>query len=584
MPAVKQRKRPAQSIGADITRLDQLKTSFDRAAARTKATLLKRLATADISRAADLEKYHDLLCFLRTYPDSPAQLSRVEKELFQFASRIEKYKKQSRDYETAELADSGIVNTSVSHTFSYDLTRALAVWYPDLFDISWDEYNESESANIISFLPLLVGWQENDSIDNDPDFDIQSWLTKTAAGRRTSLGMLLHLLASSRLDHPTARALFENAEIPLCWKLINCSGSRTFKRLPARTIFYQTSPLVGRTSDLRRDLARPARPLVHLQRSEGEVYVRAIKEVLGVRCRELFPLIGSNPAEVYRYRPGRGVEIIIFGNNPDIRLPLESNFGAMLLRNGMPVGYGISAMLFDRAEIAINIFPAYRTGESSFIIEHFFHLFVRHFGARVLLVRSYQVGDDNEEAIESGSFWFYYKLGFRPVKKRVRDLAAVEARRVFSKKGYRTPESMLKRLSRSDVYLHLNPSQTEGYDELSLPNLGYAVSYYIRDRFDGNRQLAEDGSVKRLVKLLPIRDFNRWSANEQTGLRRLAPLVCCIRDLARWSAADRRLLAQLIRAKGSTRERDFAALMLQHDRFQRAVWNLANTTTPPATS
>lgn len=584
MAAVRQRKPLAQSTAADIARLDQLKTSFDRATARTKATLLRRLAAADISRAADLEKYHDLLCFLRAYPDSSAQLNRVEKDLFQFALRVEKYKKQAGDHEAAELADSGIVNTSVSHTFSYDLTRALALWYPNRFDISWDEYNESASANIISFLPLLVGWQENDSIDNDPDFDIQAWLTKMAAGRRTSLGMLLHLLASSRLDHPAARALFENAEIPLCWKLTRCAGSRTFKRLPARNISFQTSPLVGRTSNLRRDLARPARPMVHLKRSEGEVYVRAIKEVLGVRCRELFPLIGSNPVEVYRYRPGRGVEIIIFGNNPDIRLPLESNFGAMLLRNGMPVGYGISAMLFDRAEIAINIFPAYRTGESSFIIENFFHLFVRHFGARVLLVRSYQVGDDNEEAIESGSFWFYYKLGFRPVKKRVRDLAAIEARRVFGKKGYRTPESMLKRLSRSDVYLHLDPSKTEGYDELSLPNLGYAVSYYIRDRFDGNRRSAEDGSMKRLINLLPILDFNRWTANEQTGFRRLAPLVCCIHDIARWPAVDRRSLAQLTRAKGSTRERDFAALMLKHERFQRAVWYLANTTTPPATS
>jgi hypothetical protein len=131
------------------------------------------------------------------------------------------------------------------------------------------------------------------------------------------------------------------------------------------------------------------------------------------------------------------------------------------------------------------------------------------------------------------------------------------------------------------VYFHLDPAQSEGYSELSLPNLGYAVSYYIRDRFNGNRRAAEDGSVKKLVKILSIRSLSQWTANEQTALRRLAPLVCCIPDLARWSPADRRLLAQVIRAKGSIRERDYAALTLEHHRFQRAVWKLANSTLPP---
>jgi hypothetical protein len=571
-----------QSVSETIAALDQMKTIFQGREVRRKAALLKRLAAADMIRAADLETYHDLLCFFRAYPDSPDQLSRVERELFQFATRVERYKQRSRDASAGKLADSGIVNTSVSNTFSYDLTRAIARWYPRLVDIGWDEYNESDSANALAFLPLFVSWQENDSIDNDPNFDVESWL-RAGLNDRTgnTLTTLLRLLTTSGVENPIARTLFEIAEIPIQWTLTNCPASRTLRRLPAKKLFFQKEPPAGRTSDLRRDLGRKARPLTHLPRTEGETYVRAIKEVLGVRCRELFPLIGSNPAEVYRYLPGRGVEIIIFGANPNIRLPLEANCGAMLLRNGMPIGYGVSALLFDRAEIAINVFPSFRSGESSFMIENYFHLFVKHFGSRVLLVRSYQVGDDNEEAIDSGAFWFYYKLGFRPVKKRVRDLAAGEARKVVAQPGYRTPKPMLRRLAKSDIYFHLEADQMDGYAELSLPNLGYAVGYFIRDHFGGDRRAAETGCVKRLVRLLDIGDLRRWSADERTALERMAPLVCCIPDLAKWSKGERRLLARLIRAKGSTLERQYVRLTLEHPRFYHEMQKLAKITRPP---
>lgn len=565
-----------------LDELSTAKTSFDSVTRRRKDRLLRRLNSSAIITAAELEKFHDLLCFLRAYPDSTGQLNRVERALLEFGGRIARFKRVSGDDEASELADSGIVGTGVSHTFSYDLTCAIARWYPSAVDIDWPAYNQSKEANLLQFLPLLVSWQENDSIDNDPDYDAEKWLQSAIGPKRPStLLVLLHLLATSNYDHATARSLFENAQIPIKWTLNNSPASRTLRRLPTRQLFFQREPIKGRTRDLRADLRRPGRALQKVSRPDGEQYVRAIKEVLGVRCRELFPLIGSNPAEVYRYSPGRGVEIIIFGNNPDIRLPLESNFGAMLVRNGLPVGYGISAMLFDRAEIAINIFPAFRSGESSFIIESFFHLFVRHFGAQVLLVRSYQVGDDNEEAIESGSFWFYHKLGFRPVKSKIRKLADIEARKVAARKGYRTPVPMLKRLAKSDIFFHLDPAKCGGYTELSLPNLGYSVGNYIRDRYDSNRTAAVAQSVKRLVSVLKVTDLKHWSTSERIALERLAPLICCIPDLNKWPLGDRKLLAKIIRGKGSSREREYVKLTLTHQRFQQAMQYLAEIARPP---
>ena len=570
------------SLAKLLDQLDRLKTTFDSSSAKSKIRLVTRLRGIPIVKADQLERFHELLCFLRAYPDSLALLEQVERQLIEFAGRIEKFKRHTGDDSASELADSGIVGTSSSNTFSYDLTRTISNWYPGSVDIDWEEYNQSDSANVLSFLPLLVAWQENDAFDNDPDFDPQSWLASAISqARPTTLAVLLHLLARSQYDHATARALFENAQIPIKWTLTNSPASRTLRRVPAQKLFFQSEPIKGRTRDLRTDLKRPARKLQKLSRQEGERLVRAIKEVLGVRVRELFPLIGSNPAEVYRYSPGRGIEIIVYGNNPEIRLPLESNFGAMLIRNGIPVGYGVSAMLFDRAEIAINIFPAFRSGESSFIIESFFHLFVAHFGARVLLVRSYQVGDDNPEAIESGSFWFYYKLGFRPVKPRVRKLADLEAAKLARKKGYRTPEPMLKRLAKSDIFFTLDPAKSGEYTELSLANLGYAVGNYIRDRFHGDRTAAIEQSVRGVAKTLKLTGISNWTESEKAALVRLAPLVCCIPDLSKWSPADRKLLGQIVRAKGATGERGYLLQALRHLRFERAMRSLAEVTQPP---
>ena len=168
--------------------------------------------------------------------------------------------------------------------------------------------------------------------------------------------------------------------------------------------------------------------------SQGKQLVRKVSEVLSVRFRELFPLTNANPAEVYLCEPGRGLQMYIYGSLPEARLPLEANFGAMFTRNGLPVGYGVGVVLFDRVEIAVNVFPAFRSGESAFLIEQFFRVFYHHFGSRLFLVQRGQMGYGDDEPLKSGAFWFYYKLGFRALDAGVRDLAEQEHQKILRQK------------------------------------------------------------------------------------------------------------------------------------------------------
>jgi hypothetical protein len=136
----------------------------------------------------------------------------------------------------------------------------------------------------------------------------------------------------------------------------------------------------------------------------------------------------------------------------------------------------------------------------------------------------------------------------------------------------------LKRLARSDIFFHLDADKMDGYRELSVARVGDAVTAFIAREFAGDRRKAERESVRRVARALGISDWRRWSADEITGFHRMAPMLACIPDLEQWSAREKHLLARIVRAKGSRRERDYALLASRHHRFCEAVGQLANQT------
>jgi hypothetical protein len=140
----------------------------------------------------------------------------------------------------------------------------------------------------------------------------------------------------------------------------------------------------------------------------------------------------------------------------------------------------------------------------------------------------------------------------------------------------------LKRLAKSDIFFHLDADKMDGYREPSVARVGYAVTAFIAREFGGDRRMAERASARRVARLLGISEWKHWSADEITGFLRMAPLLACLPGIERWGARDRRLLARIVRAKGSRHERDYALLASRHQRFRAAVERLANQTAPPA--
>ncbi len=376
-------------------------------------------------------------------------------------------------------------------------------------------------------------------------------------------------------------SLYNGLNLPIRWDLGGggglgkaasaASASRTLLRMPGERPYFQRGPLRGRTRHLAAEIARPLKRVRPAGRSRARAWIDCVRCALSVRERELYPIALASEGEVYEVPVGRGVRIVLFGMLAERRLPIETDYGAFVVRNGMPIGYGVAALLFDRVEIAVNIFPTFRQGESSFVFEQFARLFRHQFGSRVFLVERYQLGHENDEGLDAGSFWFYYKLGFRPVDPKVRALADAEASRLARERGARTGRRMLKRLARSNVAFAPDGALPSAEREISLTRIGLAVSRSIEERFAGDKRQAERVCAGEAAKILGASGRGEWSADERAAFARLSPLVVILPGIEGWPARDRRALIRLLRAKGSRLEGTYAILACGNARFQGAL-------------
>jgi len=564
-------------VTSQLRKLAKLRLQFHTTANDEKVEAIKKLSSADIDQLSHLINYHDTLCFMRAYPDGPQLARLVESELRAFGQRVLRFTQRKDDAGAAQLMNSGLVNSTTVHPFGYDLTCLLLKRYPQSMELDWSANNETLNDRLLDTLPLLVAWQENDALGLDCDVQAADWLKRADGNREGPLLTFVRLLESSGLPHPVQEHLFENLQMEITWRLGRSQASRTLARWPAGRKFYQRTVLRVRTNDLRAELVDTAAPLKLAGRPEGTKLVQVINEAMAVRNRELLPITSANPDEVYLYRPGRGLMIALFGMHPDSRLPLESNFGALLVRNGMPIGYGVAATLFDRVEIAINVFPEQRSGESSYIFEQFFRLFYHHFGSRAFVVRKRQMGYGEDEALHSGAFWFYYKLGFRALDHTVRSLAEKEHDKQRRRHGYRTPLSIMHKLSVSDVLFHADPAQMDNWRDMSTENLAYVVTDYFARKHRGDRQRGAGRAKDTVSKALDLTGLSEWSLRELDGFKRLAPLLASIPKLESWNAQDKADLVRIIRAKPGPHERSFVLLCATHARLKLAIEKLAAT-------
>ncbi len=167
-------------------------------------------------------------------------------------------------------------------------------------------------------------------------------------------------------------------------------------------------------------MSRPLAPPRALTRAQRRQVLDAGRAMLASLGRETDALAAAEPDGVEYHVLGRGVAIALYTMAPGRRLPLDSHVGFMLFKNSLPVGYGGAWPFLGTAKIGVNIFAPYRGGESAHLFCQVLRVYRQRFGIDHFIAEPSQFGGGNREGLESGAFWFYYRLAIPARRRRTR--------------------------------------------------------------------------------------------------------------------------------------------------------------------
>jgi hypothetical protein len=552
-----------------LVQLDDLKRRFDPHSPAQVLNVLAQLDALRFTDAASLIHFHEQLLFIRAYPQSGQVLRRVEKILSFFARRIEVLREAGADLSPLEEGEvSGISGTWVQDTFSYSITRWLVENYPSKVSIDWESHEDEYrlAATWPRFLPLL----EEDALV-EANVPYLTWLSTASDHDERGLSWLIERFRRLPLSEKEKAELYESLKLPIYWELGSSRATRTMMKRPVRNIFYHTEPLLRRSDiSLAHEFAKPSIPLKRISRAQGEAILDLARETSTVRYRELYGFTHGDPSRILRADIGRGVEVFLVGVPPSRRLPLRAYHAGLIFKNGVPVCYVEVLTLFERMEVGFNLYYTFREGESAWIYARVLKIFRQMFGVTVFSIDPYQLGYHNEEGIESGAFWFYRKLGFRPTQERLTKITEAEERKLTARPSYRTPARVLRQLSEGHMLLELQPLISGRWDKFQIRKVGLAVQRRMASRFGGDAVKIRRASQEQVTRALGLHTKD-WKEPERRALEDLALVLALIPDLARWTGDEKSEVVRIVRAKAGADESRYVRLLLRHTKLRDEI-------------
>jgi hypothetical protein len=576
-------------LDRQLTQLETCRYRFGPHEPARVVELLQRLDATRFSDTASLLRFHETLLFLRAFPHGPAVVRATERILNRFHTKVEALRNAGvdmDDFDTYEF--SGIAGTQMEDTLSFDIARWLLQRMTDKVEIAWENYEPGRELGTTGprFIPLL----EDDS-NVEADTPWRQWLEAASGKKNNSAAWLTSRFEQLPLPPQRRAELYESLRVPLRWDLGNSRIARTRNWKPVRKAFYHTEPLISRSSvSLAEELAKRPPKLTKLSRKQGDEVIELIREVMLVRYRELYGTTLGDPRSVVRAdlgtnEAGRGVTIYLWNLPPDRRLPLRAYVAGLTLKNGVPINYIEAIGLCEWMEVGFNTFYTFRGGEAGWIYAQVLRCLCHLMGTTCVSVYPYQLGHDNDEAIESGAFWFYRKLGFRPGRADLQKLAEQEEKKIaadakLGKAKYRTPARTLKRLAAGHVFYELPGSEllrkeVGAWDKFSTRNIGLRVSRRMARDFGGDAVRMREHSSRALEKILGV-SASSWTPQEKSAFENFALVLAQVAELRTWTRQEKEDLVRIIRAKTKPDEMLYLHLTQRHRRLRKALLRLGS--------
>lgn len=534
-----------QAFDEKLRMLQKLKSNFSEDAIQQRLLLLKMLARLKPNSAQSLIQYHDFLLYISAFPDSGKLSEKATEELLRLKRILSNQGKKN-----------GFHNSGLEFT--------TLIWKPSLVALQWLlsyskdlRYTVKSKKTMEEITTMLCAKTEWDSL-LDANVSFLQWMNHLSGKQGNTSAHLLKawLNRFQKLNSsPAVRDfLFESLSLKSTCTLNGNWSLTSNKLLFGQPYFHQQKSEIKKE-----EIFKP----VFLNDKISARILNSIKAALFARQKETDPVTYADEQLLQGYESEDGFTVYLLSMKPEYRLPLESYIGYMVYSNGIPVGYGGGWIFYERCEFGINIFEQFRGGPSARILNVLMNVYKHQYGIKTFVIPPYQFGEGNRDGIKSGAFWFYYKMGFRPVNKELKLLAEREWKKIQHHKTYHSPEKILFRFTESPLFLEQNQIK------MSVPepkNLSHAAIQWVTENFKGNQKEASKKSVKRLLKMAGL-SMKKWSASEKSSFQELAPFICMIPGWEKWKQTELRQAVRILKEKGNNEHR-FIRLLQQHDKLR----------------
>ena len=515
-----------------------------------------------LRRPKDLLLYHDSIQFVMAFPFSRINYMFAEKELAVITSIISKnlFKISWQN----SFINSGLPNTEFRCQYSLAILHSLVEIFPSAITIFEKPentvfYNRLLQAMVPSIEFYEAGRDSNRSMVK----------TKQLSHARTdsdTLQWVLDLFKQQSWSPFLKELLFDECRFFISWKPIDKKYSRSWLRCPLHNIGFRRDSIKANKVSyiIRQQIHKPLSLTLH----ETKELLHVIKISLALYARETDPFSFADVSETNLFEMGNGLQIASVGMNKPNRLSVESYIGFMAFRNGIPIAYGGGWLFGHRCKIGVNVYPAFRGAGSESLFFEIMRLYYQVYRARQFVVKPYQFGKGNPDGIKSAAFWFYYKMGFRPIDSSIDKVAANEWKKLKKDKTYRTSSTVLK------YFTGCNLALIPGESALNLFNadiLSEGITHMIHKKFLSDRSAAIIASRRILLQSTGISEKEIAPGNNEEVWNNWALLYLYLEGHNTWTTSQKKGFIRLIKLKSSGLEIAFILQFQKHAAFWKSL-------------
>lgn len=524
-----------------------------------RTDLLRAAAVRPIRAVKALREWHELLLFVIGHPRDLDEWAFAGNALQRVGALAAEWRSHAPERHES-LLNSGIAGAPVEGNFSLPLVRwLLGQWSESVVlmqvDAPLDDVRDILRTLVLPVEQELVDWGFADA---------ESLFTSLFGPEQSTwLPRLVDLIDALPADERVRGHLFARLRV---YVRVTGTGSTcditaaiaTMRAVHDTTGFHPAG--MQRGVDVPALMALPPVRVQRLGAAASQRLIDSARTVLATMGRETDPV--THASAVSLFDMGRGLTIALYSLGRSHRLAFDSYVGFMAFRNGAPLAYGGAWIFPGRSKIGINIFPSQRGGESAWFFAQLLRLYHTEFRVDRFEAENYQLGFGNPEGLRSGAYWFYYRLGFRPMTTRLQERAAHEFEQLSTREGYVVPKAVLLELVEAGLELSLRTTPGPVLDTTVLTE---AVQRHVVQRYDGDRRRAMSSARRRIRAVL--RDARLDVRVDPYALGLWALPLDLIDDLESWTVAERRTLARILRAKGEASETRHQQLLRAHTRL-----------------